>query len=470
MRAGISFKMINLLYVNNFGIMIRRTLFLFLAGLILVSGCKVFEKQTVPENALEKYLGRRDKSFSWTVKDSSRSEGGIKVVNLRLTSQEWREFTWTHQLSLIVPDQVKTDAALLFITGGSNREGEPNWSEEKELKKLFSEFAANNRAVVAILRQVPNQPLYDDLTEDALISYTLHNFKSDNDFTWPLLFPMVKSAVSGMDAVQEYCRNENGVKIKRFVISGASKRGWTTWLTGSQDKRVIAIAPMVIDVLNMPVNVAYQKEVWGDYSVEISDYVKLGIAQDMSTPEGRDMTTMIDPYSYRDRLTMPKFIFIGTNDPYWPVDAIKNYYYELPGENYIYYEPNTGHDLGGGVSAIKSLNAFFNIAANGNAHHICSWHAAYDSDQTNITVMASDDLISATMWFCNSSDRDFRDNSFISAPVEYTGTDEFEVIVRHPSSGFRAFYIELVYPDPTGGVYSKCTRMFVSDSDRCFIE
>ncbi len=89
--------------------------------------------------------------------------------------------------------------------------------------------------------------------------------------------------------------------------------------TGSQDKRVLAVAPMVIDVLNMPVSIPYHKEVWGDYSEQIEDYVKLGIAQDMESQEGKDLATMIDPYSYRATLTMPKLIIIGTNDEYWPV-------------------------------------------------------------------------------------------------------------------------------------------------------
>lgn len=36
-----------------------------------------------------------------------------------------------------------------------------------------------NRAVVALLHQVPIQPLYNRLYEDALISYTLNEFKRD---------------------------------------------------------------------------------------------------------------------------------------------------------------------------------------------------------------------------------------------------------------------------------------------------
>jgi|GEM_PF-3995796 len=74
-----------------------------------------------------------------------------------------------------------------------------------------------------------------------------------------------------------------------------------------------------------------------------------------------DITTMLDPYSYRNKLTMPKMIIIGTNDPYWPVDAVKHYFNDLPGENYLHYVANAGHDLNGGQQALRCVSAFFSI-------------------------------------------------------------------------------------------------------------
>jgi len=47
--------------------------------------------------------------------------------------------------------------------------------------------------------------------------------------------------------------------------------------------------------------------------------------------------------------------------------------------------------------------------------------------------------------------------------------NEIKVDIAHPESGFKAFYLELIYPDPMEGTYSKSTRMFVSDIDELFL-
>jgi PhoPQ-activated pathogenicity-related protein len=448
----------------------KSRLLLFLSITLLISGCFVSRKLTTPENALHKYLQNKDKAYAWEIKEKFTSDE-LTVAIIRLTSQVWRGKEWTHQLTVISPTEINTDGALLFITGGSLNDGEPKWKGQNDNSlKMWSLLAERNKAVVAVLSQVPNQPLYDGLTEDALISFTLHNFKNDRDFTWPLLFPMTKSAIKAMDAVQEYSERDLMKKINRFVVSGASKRGWTTWLTGSQDQRVAAIAPMVIDVLNMPVNIDYQKKVWGDYSIQIEDYVKLGLAQDLSSPDGKDLATMIDPYSYRKSLSMVKMIFMGTNDEYWPADAIKNYLGEIPGENYIHYEPNVGHDIGEGPGTMKALSAFFNTVVYDQPQTICEWTASSDTRSAYITIKASPELMDAVLWECNSPDQDFRNDKYSGTDIQYQDPSEIKIKVNFPGTGFKAFYIELSYPDPVEGTYSKTTRMFVADSDELFLK
>ena len=202
-----------------------------------------------------------------------------------------------------------------------------------------------------------------------------------------------------MDVIKEFSHEQIDKEVSGFVVAGASKRGWTTWLTGASDRRVVAIAPMVIDMLNMPVNIEYQKEVWGDYSIEIQDYVNLGIAQAVVTPAGMELVEMIDPYSYRSSLTMPKMIFMGTNDPYWPVDAVKNYIDDIPGDNRLCYTPNAGHRLGNMTKALSSLNAFFAINNTKSTFPECDYQIEEKEGKITLTVTTTPALlVDAKLW------------------------------------------------------------------------
>lgn len=421
------------------------------------------QKPITPETALQAYLHNSDKSFKWEVQDKKKGDG-VTLYRLQYTSQIWRGITWKHEMFIMVPDMLKYNDALLFITGGHNDNtvlSIHKWDED--LATALSGVAKTNMTIVALVWQVPNQPLFGDLTEDALISYTLHQYLGDHDFTWPLLFPMTKSAIRGMDVVQQFAKKEIKRKVNQFVVSGASKRGWTTWLTAANDKRVKAIGPMVIDVLNMPVNIDYQKVVWGDYSIEIEDYVKLGIAQQLGTPGGNDLTKMIDPYSYRKTLTMPKMIFMGTNDPYWPADAIKNYIDSIPGENHICYTPNAAHDLGDKKKAFATLSAFLGTTVTNGEYPICDYTVLERNGIITLKIKTTPNLlVDAILWSADSKDQDFRDEIWSDKSLDAANKAEIQVDIKYPESGFKAFYVDLKYNATYGADFTQSTRMFVT--------
>jgi PhoPQ-activated pathogenicity-related protein len=421
---------------------------------------------TAPENALQHYLHNGDTTFHWEVKNTFDFNDS-KVYDLLLTSQTWRGITWRHQLSIVVPKEIKYDGALLLITGGHIKDGMPEWTnKDDKFMEAAGMVASKNKAIVAIVRQTPNEPLYGGLSEDELISYTLHQFKIDGDYTWPLLFPMVKTAARAMDAVQQFTAAQLSHPISRFTVSGASKRGWTTWLTGANDSRVEAIGPMVIDVLNMPVNLDYQIKAWNEYSIEIEDYVKLGIPQQAHTASGSAITTMVDPYTYRKKLTMPKMIFIGTNDEYWVVDAIKNYYDSIPGRNMIMYTPNAGHNLAGGKEAFNSLSAFFGMTLAHRKYPACSWSTNVKNGVIEVTVKATAGLLDeAIIWSANSTNMIFRKAVWTSRSLGDAGKSKVVFSEKLPESGFKAFYLDLKYKDANGGEYTESTRMFVADQN-----
>jgi PhoPQ-activated pathogenicity-related protein len=121
------------------------------------------QTKITPEKALKSYISNGDPTYSWELKDST-SLGSSKAYQLVLTSQKWRGITWRHQLTIVVPSTIQYDGAMLFITGGSNKDEQPNWSKEDKMWPILAAIASKNKAIVALIKQVPNQPLYDGKT------------------------------------------------------------------------------------------------------------------------------------------------------------------------------------------------------------------------------------------------------------------------------------------------------------------
>ena len=120
---------------------------------------------------------------------------GIEVTTLELVSQTWRGGRWTHTLYIARPGTVRHPATVfLDITHGASHKHLP------AVKRL----AETGGTLVAVLTDVPNQPLYGNRYEDDLIAYTFDQYLRGGDDSWPLLLPMTKSAVRAMDAIQAW--------------------------------------------------------------------------------------------------------------------------------------------------------------------------------------------------------------------------------------------------------------------------
>src|SRR5437899_3014293 len=140
------------------------------------------------------------------------------------------------------------------------------------------------------------------------IAYAWDKFLRTGDKKWPARLPMTKAAVRALDTVTAVCASAEGggMKVNEFVVAGGSKRGWTTWTTAAVDKRVVAIVPIVIDVLNLEKHGARQLAAYGAFSTAIKDYTDIDLSKWQGTPQFHDLMKIEDPYTYRDRFTMPK--------------------------------------------------------------------------------------------------------------------------------------------------------------------
>jgi PhoPQ-activated pathogenicity-related protein len=434
--------------------MILRAFARWFVGLVVWMLCV----QVTWAGELEDYVQAADPSFNWK-RCEQKPLKGATLTHLELVSQTWQGQFWSHHLMVVRPDKVfHPGIALLFVTGGSY--GAP---DDKEAER-FSMIAQRAGAIAAFITKVPNQPLYDGRKEDALIAYSFVQYLQTGDSTWPLLFPMVKSAVRGMDTVQQFAKKEWGQDVKEFVISGASKRGWTTWLTAAADPRVKAIAPMVIDTLNFPAQLNWAAKMYGRQSEEIDDYVKAGLHLNQDDAKMTKLRSLVDPYSYRARYTMPKLLLLGTNDPYWVVDSLRHYWDDLTGPKLIFQTPNAGHDLGDGKEAMNTLASYFQLIAEGQPLPEVTWTLRDGSTGTaGIDVHVNQSARRIRLWTANSADRDFRDDKWTSRDLEIRpGKAEATADISKPASGFTAFMAEVELLSPSGVPYKLSTRVQVT--------
>jgi PhoPQ-activated pathogenicity-related protein len=422
-------------------------LLLILPSLLLAEGA--LPVATTPATALKDYVAKKDDSYKW-FKRSEGEFGTTKYVEIILTSQIWKDITWKHQLLILKPEKCNAASkhALLFITGGGWKDelAQPGEFKPPREAQLFATLADKLQTPVAILLHVPQQPIFDGKKEDQIIAYTFAQYLKTEDTTWPLLLPMVKSAVRGMDAVQAVAKDEWNLAVDTFTVSGASKRGWTTWLTGAADKRATALAPMVIDTLNMDKQTALQKLSFGDLSEEVADYKEQGLDKFVNTPRGQNLLKIVDPYRYRDAYTQPKLIILGTNDPYWPQDALNLYYDDLPGEKYILYCPNNVHGLKDYPRIFGSLNALHHHITDQKKLPKLKWDFAEADGKLTLSVTSDMKPTKVSAWSTIAATRDFRKSEWTSSDANAAG-DKYVCTLPVPAEGFAAMFAEAVFEE-----------------------
>jgi PhoPQ-activated pathogenicity-related protein len=77
----------------------------------------------------------------------------------------------------------------------------------------------------------------------------------------------------------------------------------------------------------------------------LSDYYAMDhdIAFSMDTPETHRLLMLVDPYSYRDRLSMPKYIITASGDDFFPPDSTHLYLDDMKGSTWLRTLPNSRH-------------------------------------------------------------------------------------------------------------------------------
>ncbi len=424
-------------------------MFLAVAALVIVATAgPAFAGGT----ALDEYVQRPEPKNAWKLV-SKEVENGVEIIDIELTSQTWRGIDWKHHLWTFRPTTPTfNDLGVLVVTGGSGRDA----------KRYATPLVKQSGATVVILDSIPMQPIWD-MREDDLIAHTFLKYFESGETDWPLLFPMTKSAVKAMDAIGEFTKKEYGAsgEVKRWVVSGASKRGWTTWLTATVDARVAGIAPIVFDNLNFEPQMRHQLAWWGEFSEQIKDYTRRGLQEKMSTERGKQLTTWVDPYTYRDRWQdLPKLLINASNDAYWTLEAT-NFYWDGIGKNKsILMVPNNGHGIRDFPRVLNSAGAFIRAVGAKKQLPKMEWTWTQAGDATSIAVTADQDPVEMKVWVARTNVRDFRKAKWESEVVDAASSQRFVKTFEKPAKGsYVAFFAEAVFEDDAGRRYTLSSQV-----------
>lgn len=416
------------------------------------------QNQTEPDHPVASWLAEPHPAYSYDLVHTGEDEGYTTYI-FRMISQHWLneelvdEPEWWHWITMVVPDQLEHSTALLWIGGGTHYSDMP-----EKPGNLLIQTALETGSIAIDLHNIPFQPVrftgdtLDQRYEDDLIAFGWREFMESgagNDhIEWLARLPMTAAAMRAMDTVTEFTNENIDVPVEDFVVAGASKRGWTTWYAGIFDERVIAIAPAVIDLLNMLPSFDHHWQAYGEWSPAIREYENEGIMQWQFSSEYERLRELVDPYSYLEHLTMPKFIINAASDEFFLPDSWQFYWDELPGQKYLRYIPNTGHSLSD-TDAVESLISFHNHIINNFPMPLFNWRV--ENGQFYIQTdpdYAPDEI---RMWQAHNPDgRDFRlyviNQSWESEVIPLSADGDYSIELDEPSDGYKATFVEAVFP------------------------
>lgn len=467
-----------------------------------------------PQDLID-YVNTPDPAFEWHDTNYTWSNDLYSGYTLNLTSQTWltpedfdgpNGYVWSHQLVCIVPKLLlHRRIAGIYATGGGNPAHPPKPLDEDVL--VAAVLAVESNSIVCSLFQIPNQdikfkndPIHKNRGEDALVGYSWLNFINhgyDKAATkYIIMLPMAKAVSAAMTTVQQWAKKTFSHNVERFLIAGASKRGWTTWLAGAADKRVAGIAPIVMDMLNFSRGVAHMPQAYGGWTFAFKDYCEANITKYIDTPQLDALASVIDPLMYKSHLTMPKLVIDATGDEFFMPDDDYYWWGDLEGDTYRLMAQNAEHsEVTGIFELLKGIHGFYDSVILDSKRPSLDWTMDKDGTITAITDTQPDQIF---LWHANSTTvnqhpgnerRDFRlvvgitpTNPCKFIPVDIFGHNclnpviwKSEELTSHqvgdmwqveghreqPSTGWVGYFIQFKFPGPVKSEFIFTTQMSI---------
>jgi len=225
---------------------------------------------------------------------------------------------------------------------------------------------------------------------------------------------------------------------------------------------VVGIIPCVIDVLSIEPSMNHHYGAYGFWAPAVGNYTAFRIMDWSGTPQHHALMKIEEPYEYRQRFTMPKFIVNAAGDQFFLPDSSQFYFDDLPGVKYLRYVPNADHSLKGS-DAYSTLLACYDAVLYDRHLPQFSWKLEEDG---SIRVTSKDKPKEVKLWQAtNPKARDFRMETlgakYEASPLTDQGGGVYVAKVPKPEQGWTAFFAELTFPSGCPAPFKFTTQVRV---------
>ncbi|CUG89209.1 GPI-anchored surface protein, putative [Bodo saltans] len=460
---------------------------LMTASMAASSGFTSRDLPTVNTTDLDRYVRIVDPEFGWVdahYNFSFAEDYTAHLFNLTsltyLNSSLTDRSVWTHTMVYVVPTKLNEscDTAFVWLTWGSNGDVWKGDAENDVDIAVITQVAIGTGCPAVAIYDIPNQKIcfYDDpsnpycASEDSAIAYTFNRYLYLNKSAeWLLLFPMAKAGIRSLDAIEEISAQVFHQPITKFIVSGASKRGWTTWLVGATDykNRILAIVPVVLDALDFNSFIHRQWKSYNAFTFALQPYADFGLTAATLLPRFASWSTEIDPYFYRQRLTMPKLAINAVGDEFQLLDDQAHWVHDMPGEMKTILIKDADHILITNFDlVIKTAVSFCQSVVFGITRPTYTWSIDSLSGQITVTTSVAPVSVSLVQTTIATRMRDFRDvvlkedpciihvlggcvrfYLWSSSPASPHGSGSYTYVtnITAPSAGWTGFYLQLEF-------------------------
>lgn len=387
----------------------------------------------------------------------------VEVNRYKLTSQSWSPSglvasdKWQHNVNIYIPRNPKGDRALLAI----------DLSE-----RMMVEIAQTTHTIVVSLDNIPSVELtYQGdqaarMEDDSIArSWELYMAQPERRVLLPLQLPM-SAAVS--QTIRLAKKELAPWHIDRFIVTGASKRGWTSWLAGISDPSVEAIVPFVADLLNTRKMLKHLYDTYGgNWPISFKPYYQHQIDILDESFYFRGLMNIIDPMQYlgtpyQARLAIPKYIVNASGDEFFPPDNSSLYYDQLPGAKSLRVVPNSDH-----LSIVNfmknSLVSFIDRLQNNQPLPTVKATAKSDG---KVQLTFSEKPTTLLEWRAvNVNSRDFRyvcGMRYQATPFAITSDNTGELSLDYHGRGWQAVFVEATFADG----YVATSQVYITPDDK----